>query len=260
MSGGVTVVKVGGNDVEDAAWVGRLARAVAAHPGPVLLVHGGGREVSAMQRLLGAEPEWRDGLRVTPDEALRPLTMVLSGLVNKRLVAALIDAGADALGVSGEDASLLRAIPAHGGATGRTGVVEQVRGWLLRDWMAKGMVPVLSPVARGPDGRALNVNADDAAAAVAAELRAGELLFVSDVPGVRADGAVLAEVGADEVEALVADGTASGGMTPKLRAAARAAGACGRVRIGGLEMLTEPGAGTRVRAAAGSRTGATTRD
>jgi len=101
-------------------------------------------------------------------------------------------------------------------------------------------------VSRGSDGGPLNVNADDAAAAVAAAMGATELLFVSDVPGVLDGGAVLPGLAVDEVEALIAAGTASGGMAPKLRAAARAAAAAGRVRIGGLEMLEDQGAGTRV--------------
>jgi acetylglutamate kinase len=250
VSAAVTVLKVGGNEVDDPAWVARFAKTVAAHGGPVVVVHGGGKEVTALQRLLGAEPEWRDGLRVTSPEAMRAVAMVLSGLVNKRLAAALVTAGADAVGISGEDGGLLRARIAAGGSMGRTGEIESVRAELLHAWLAQGLLPVVSPVSRGEDGGALNVNADDAAAAVAAALGAAELLFVSNVPGVLADGAVLEMVEAEQVEALIADGTAQGGMAPKLRAAARAAGAVGRVRIGGVEMLENPGAGTRVGAAA----------
>ncbi|HEU0053698.1 MAG TPA: hypothetical protein VFQ39_10990, partial [Longimicrobium sp.] len=154
----------------------------------------------------------------------------------------------DALGISGEDGGLLQAVPMRGGALGRAGEVESVRAALLRSLLAAGIVPVLSPVSRGPDGGAMNVNADDAAAAVAAALEADELLFVSNVPGVLAGGAVIGEVAAGEVEALIADGTASGGMAPKLRAAARAAWSVGRVRIGGVEMLDAGDAGTRVAA------------
>lgn len=245
---GPTVVKVGGNEVDDAAWVARLASAIASREGATVVVHGGGKEVSAVQRLLGAEPEWRDGLRVTTPEAMRAVSMVLSGVVNKRLVSALLTAGADAVGVSGEDGALLRAVPSNGGATGRTGEIAEVRAELLLEWVARGITPVLSPVSRGPDGAPLNVNADDAAAAVAAAVGAAELLFVSNVPGVLADGRVVGEIGAGEVEGMIADGTASGGMAPKLRAAARAAASAGRVRIGGLEMLADGGAGTRVSA------------
>ncbi|HEX2190367.1 MAG TPA: acetylglutamate kinase [Longimicrobiaceae bacterium] len=246
MSRGITVVKVGGNEVDDAAWVERFARTLARRGGSTVVVHGGGKEVSALQRALGAEPEWRDGLRVTTPESLRAVAMVLSGVVNKRLVAALLSAGVDAVGISGEDGGLLRAEVLRGGTLGRTGRVADVRTRLLVAWLELGLVPVVSPVSRGPDGGALNVNADAAAAAVAGAMRAAELLFVSDVPGVLDGGAALPRVGADEVEELVASGTASGGMAPKLRAAARAAAAAGRVRIGGLEMLEDHGAGTRV--------------
>lgn len=249
----VTVVKVGGNEVDDPCWVIRLSTAVAARGGYVVVVHGGGKEVSALQRILGAEPEWKDGLRVTGPEAMRAVQMVLSGTVNKRLVSALVSAGVEAVGISGEDGGLLRAKVSRGGAMGRTGEVEHVRVELLRAWLGQGLTPVVSPVSRGPDGGALNVNADDAAAALAGALDARELLFVSNVPGVMAGSATLAAVSTDEVERLIDDGTAQGGMAPKLRAAARAAGKVARVRIGGLEMLKDSGAGTRVGAAGPER-------
>src|SRR5690606_26950645 len=99
---GITVVKVGGNEVDDPAWTAKLAEAVVAAPAGVVIVHGGGKEVTEVQRVLGAEPEWREGLRVTTPEALRAVSMVLSGVVNKRLVANVIGAGAAAVGISGE--------------------------------------------------------------------------------------------------------------------------------------------------------------
>jgi acetylglutamate kinase len=244
----LTVIKVGGNEVDDAEWVARLSAAVRRRGG-VVVVHGGGKEVTDLQRTLGAEPEWRDGLRVTSPQAMRAVSMVLSGLVNKRLVSALIGAGVDALGVSGEDASLLRAIVAADGAMGRTGKIVEVRVELLRTLTRTGLTPVISPVSRGPDGGPLNVNADDAAAAVAAALGAEELLFVSNVPGVLVDGRTRGGVDGDEVEEMIGSGVASGGMAPKLRAAARAAHAVGSVRIGDLEMLRDADAGTRVRGA-----------
>ncbi|MDB4951553.1 MAG: argB [Gemmatimonadetes bacterium] len=247
-AGEVTVIKVGGNEVDDREWVARLAVAVRKR-GPAVIVHGGGKEVTELQRALGAEPEWRDGLRVTTPEAMRAVSMVLSGLVNKRLVSALVGAGVDALGVSGEDAGLLRAIVARDGALGRTGKIAEVRAELLRVWLRMGLTPVISPVSRGPDGEPLNVNADDAAAAVASALRAEELLFVSNVPGVLVDGRTRGGVDGDEVEEMVAAGVATGGMAPKLRAAARAAHGVGSVRIGDLQMLRDADAGTRVRGA-----------
>jgi acetylglutamate kinase len=244
------VVKVGGNEVDDGAWLQRLGYALKRGAGPVVVVHGGGKEVSELQRALGLEPEWRDGLRVTSPAALRAVSMVLSGVVNKRLVAALLGAGVDAVGVSGEDGALIRAAVALGGALGRVGEVESVRVELLMSLLARGIAPVVSPVSRGPDGGPLNVNADDAAAAVASAIGARELLFVSNVAGVLEQGVVMGRVdGCAAAEALITGGTAGGGMAPKLRAAIRAAEAgVERVRIGDLRMLEEATAGTRVRA------------
>jgi acetylglutamate kinase len=240
-------VKVGGNEVDAREWVARLAAAVAERKGGVVVVHGGGKEVTELQRALGAEPEWRDGLRVTTPEAIRAVAMVLSGVVNKRLVSALVSAGARAVGLSGEDDALISAVPARGGALGRTGEGVKVEPRLLLSLLEQGVVPVVSPVSRGPEGEALNVNADDAAAAVAAALGAERFLLVSNVPGVLRDGERIEEVGVGEVEGLIEGGVASGGMAPKLRAAARAAGAgVSEVRIGGLELLAGSASGTRI--------------
>lgn len=244
---GITVVKVGGNEVDDRAWTARLAEAVAGAAGRVVIVHGGGKEVTEVQRTLGAEPEWRDGLRVTTPEALRAVSMVLSGVVNKRLVAALIDAGAAAAGVSGEDGGILRAVPARGGQMGRTGEIVEVDTALIDVLLDGGFTPVISPVSRGEDGGALNVNADDAAAAVAGAVRADRFLLVSNVPGVLREGTPLASVDGEELEELIAAGVASGGMIPKLRAGMRASAAgVGDVRIGDLSLLSDPAAGTRL--------------
>jgi acetylglutamate kinase len=120
---------------------------------------------------------------------------------------------------------------------------------LLWSLLAQGITPVVSPVSRGTDGGPLNVNADDAAAAIAASLGATELLLVSNVAGVQVGGVTLSELEAEEIEPLIATGVASGGMAPKLRAAASAIRAgVGCVRIGGIEMLVERFAGTRIRA------------
>jgi acetylglutamate kinase len=244
---GPLVVKVGGNEVEDTAWVASLSATLAGRPEPLVVVHGGGREVSSLQRTLGIEPEWSGGLRVTSGASLRAVAMVLSGAVNKRLVAALISAGRDALGLSGEDGALLRSEPLYGGALGRTGGAPLVRRELLDMLLERGLTPVVSPVSRGPDGGAVNVNADDAAAALAGALYARELLFVSDVAGVMRDGVVLRRLDPTSVARLLEDGDASGGMAPKLIAAVRAADqGVERVRIGGPEMLRDPGAGTRI--------------
>lgn len=242
---GPTLIKVGGNEVDDAAWTERLAAAVAASRGPTVIVHGGGKEVTEVQRLLGAEPEWRDGLRVTTPEALRAVQMVLSGVVNKRLVSALVTAGALAVGISGEDGGLLQAVPAQGGKLGRTGEIAEVRPEVLEKLLEMNIIPVVSPVSRGPDGGALNVNADDAAAALASALGCSRFLMVSNVPGVLTGDQVVGDLTADGLEALIADGTVSGGMIPKVRAAMRAAtGGVSEVRIGDLGMFVDEGTGT----------------
>lgn len=243
----ITVVKVGGNEIDDTTWTARLAEAVAAFGGPIVLVHGGGKEVSELQRVLGAEPEWREGLRVTTPEAMRAVSMVLSGVVNKRLTSTLITAGVRAVGISGEDAGTLQAVPARGGQMGRTGEIADVDVRLLHALLAEGYTPVVSPVSRGPEGSALNVNADDSAAAVAAALEAQTFLLVSNVPGVLQDGAPLEEVDSEVLETLISDGVATGGMVPKLRAGLRAsAGGVVNVRIGDLSMLTDDRSGTRL--------------
>lgn len=241
------IVKVGGNRADDTGWIREVAAGIAASAVPTVLVHGGGKDVTELQRALGLEPEWHEGLRVTTPRVLEVVRMVLSGGVNKRWVAALLDAGADAVGISGEDGGLLRGTVSHGGALGRTGELVSVRTELLQAWLAQGITPVVSPVTRGPDGDGLNTNADDAAAGVAAWMGAAELLFVSDVPGVKAGGAWVGALNADAADALLESGEAAGGMRPKLRAAmwARAAGV-GRVRIGAADMLNDEGAGTRI--------------
>jgi acetylglutamate kinase len=241
------IVKIGGNRADDGGWIRDVAAGIAASAVPTVLVHGGGKDVTELQRALGIEPEWREGLRVTTPRVMEIVRMVLSGGVNKRWVAALIDAGADAVGISGEDGGLLRGVPLQGGALGRAGEVTEVRTALLDALLAQGLTPVVSPVTRGPDGDGLNVNADDAATAVSMAMGAAELLFVSDVPGVKAGGAWVDELDAQHVATLLESGEAAGGMRPKLRAAMRArAAGVGGVRIGALEMLTDSGAGTRI--------------
>ena len=248
MPRGVTVVKVGGNEVEDGAWVAALAAGLRTH-GPLVVVHGGGREVSALQRHFGAEPEWRDGLRVSSTETVALASMVLSGVVNKRLVGALLSAGIDAVGLSGEDGGLLLAEPAQNGALGRTGTVVAVRASLVESLLGLGLAPVLSPISRGVDGLPLNVNADDAACAIAVALGAERLLFVSNVAGVALAGGTVSDLAIDEIDGAVQSGHVTGGMVPKLKAAARAAGAgVADVRIGALDLL-DGAAGTRIGAA-----------
>lgn len=244
----VRVVKIGGAALTDAGWLASFAQAIAAAGEPLVIVHGGGPEISRLSERLGVGVEWVNGRRVTPDAALDVASMVLNGRVNKRLVAALLNAGADAVGLSGEDGGLVRAHLAAGGGLGRVGHVAAVRTELLTMLLRHGMIPVVAPVSRGPDGGALNVNADEVAAAVAVAVNARELLFVTDVDGVRDEsGVTLSALATPEGEMLLDRGIAAGGMAVKLRAALDAlTSGVAQVRIGSVAALRHPGAGTLV--------------
>ena len=247
---GVRVVKVGGNELDRQAWVAECARALVA-AAPVVIVHGGGQAVSAWSRRLSLPVEKRAGLRVTTPEIAEVVEMVLGGPVNRLLVSALRAAGLDAIGLSGVDGGLLSARPAAG-ELGHVGEIAAVRASLLESLLLAGLTPVVAPVAPGVDdgGVPFNVNADHAAAAVAAALQADELLFVSDIPGVEIDGVAQPTLAASEVETMIELGIATAGMAAKLRAAAQALGAGVRaVRIGDLDMFESATAGTRLLAA-----------
>ncbi|GAB4188634.1 MAG: acetylglutamate kinase [Roseiflexaceae bacterium] len=220
------VLKVGGNELDDPDFVEQLAREVAAlRPAPVL-IHGGGKEIGIVQRALGGEPRFVAGLRVTDEAALQAAEMVLCGAVSTRLVAALLAAGADAQGLSGVDRGLIRAErQTHPeGDLGRVGRPVAVRAEVLHGLLDQGAVPVVAPVSLGPDG-VYNVNADEAAGAVAAALGDAEVVFVTNVPGVLVAGQLAPELRASEIATLIDDGTISGGMIPKVRAALAALGA-----------------------------------
>lgn len=241
----VRVVKLGGNELDRPGWLADAAAALAA-AGPVVVVHGGGAAVTALSERLGLPVEKRDGLRVTTPAVADVVEMVLSGPINRRVVTALRAAGVDAVGLSGADGGLLAAIQAPGGL-GQVGRVTNVRAGLLHSLLLAGLTPVVAPVVPASDGSVWNVNADDAAAAVAGALRAAELLQVSDVPGVLVDGVVSPALSEGEIEGLIARGVVSGGMAAKLRAAATALALGARaVRVGGLAMLQDAAAGTRI--------------
>ncbi|OLB51588.1 MAG: acetylglutamate kinase [Gemmatimonadetes bacterium 13_2_20CM_2_65_7] len=245
----VRVVKIGGNQLDRPVWVAECARALKG-AGPVVVVHGGGQAVSAWSRRLGLPVEKREGLRVTTPEIAEIVEMVLGGPMNRLLVSALRDAGLDAIGLSGVDGGLLTAQPVQKGSElGEVGTIENVRASLLQSLLLAGLTPVIAPVAPSLSApvRPLNVNSDQAAAAIAAALGAQELLFVSDVPGVTVDSVTQPTLSATEVEPLIELGVASGGMAAKLRAAAQALSAGVRaVRIGDLDMFEHATAGTRL--------------
>ncbi|MBX3134361.1 MAG: acetylglutamate kinase [Gemmatimonadaceae bacterium] len=243
------VVKFGGRAQGDSALPTLLAAAAQAPGARVVVVHGGGDDVSAMQRRLGLEPQFVGGRRVTSEADLEVVRMLLSGTVNKRLVAQLVTAGVRAVGLSGEDAGLLsaRVTDPTFGRVGRD-VLADVR--VLADLLAAGWLPVISPLARdrdSADGAGLNVNGDDAATAVAVALQAQELCFIADVEGVLNGGQRIPQLDPAAIQALAARGVVQGGMLAKLEAAVAALEAgVGAIRIGTLACLGDPQAGTTI--------------
>ncbi len=213
----VVVVKLGGTTLAEQTQV--LAEvAQVARRRPVVLVHGGGKRMTEWLERLGVETRFEGGLRVTDPAALEVAAAVLRGVVNSELVAALHDAGCDAVGLSGVDGGLLvgRRLP----DVGLVATVVSVRRDLIDSLLVAGQVPVVAPLARDEDGVVCNVNADDAAAGLAAGLGARQLVLMTDVDGVRdASGAKLDSITPAEATAMIADGTIRGGMVPKVRAA-----------------------------------------
>ena len=241
------VVKLGGRVQTDAALPGILAAAWLASPA-LVIVHGGGHEVSALQEAFGRVAQFVDGKRVTARDDLDLLRMALSGSANKRLVAALVGAGLPAVGISGEDAGLLRAVADQRETMGEVGTPADVNPLLLHHLLNGGFCPVVSPLGRDRDSTGagvLNVNGDDAAAAIAVALRATELLLVSDVEGVLIDGVAVAQLDAAAARDAIQRGVARGGMAAKLDAALGAlARGVARVRIGAVRALCDDTRGT----------------
>ncbi|MEP7082186.1 MAG: acetylglutamate kinase [Chloroflexota bacterium] len=226
MSGGPVTIKIGGVAGQHAESVRLLAAAV---PRETVVIHGGGNEVERWSRRLGLEPRTHDGLRVTDPETLEIVIAVLGGLVNTQLVAALSAAGRSAVGLTGADAGLLR-LRRRDPQLGEVGEVVGADPSILDTLVAGGLLPVVASVGMDEEGSLLNVNADEAAGAIAAA-RGGLLLLCTDVAGVQLDGRVLERLGVAEAERMLDDGSASAGMRPKLRAALVAARAGCEVRI-----------------------------
>lgn len=244
------VIKIGGRPQSDPSLPAALATA-SRMPGGVVIVHGGGDEVSLLQSTLGGSTKFVNGRRVTMEKDIDIVRMALSGSANKRLVAALVDAGIQAVGLSGEDASLIAATPMDPEQLGFVGAPTSVNTTFLAHLLSAGYLPVVSPVSRdatGTMGSALNVNGDDAAAAIAIALRASELLLVADVEGVMSDGMVVGSMTPDDAQRLIANGTAAGGMAAKLQAGMAAiAGGVGRVRISDIRAIEDLSRGTTLR-------------
>jgi acetylglutamate kinase len=222
------VIKVGGNELDDPAFLAGLAQAVKqiqTQTGEAtVIVHGGGKAITDVQGRLGIIPQKVDGLRVTDTESLMVAEMVLSGQSNKLIVRALLAAGVTAVGLSGVDGGILRCQKKqHPTADlGFVGEIVTVQVDLIQQLAERGFTAVISPISLGIDGRPYNVNADEAAAAVAKAVQASVLNFVSNVPGVWQNGAIVPYLTLPQTEELIRAGVITDGMIPKVRAACTA--------------------------------------
>lgn len=259
-TGSVVVVKFGGNAMGDAAEMADFARdivllrQVGVNP---VVVHGGGPMINDMLRKLGIESRFVRGKRVTDQATVEVVEMVLTGLVNKRIVQAINDQGGRAVGLSGKDDDLM-VCEADDPELGFVGRPVEMNVQVLRDLFSAGIIPVVAPVATGmAENETFNVNGDTAAGALAGALKADRLLLLTDVAGLKgADGAVMSEATPEEIRALTASGVIMGGMIPKTETALQAIdeGVRAVVIMDGrhphaciVELFTEEGAGTIIR-------------
>ena len=225
----VVVVKYGGNAMVDPALAVAFAqdivlmRAVGMRP---VVVHGGGPQIGELMDRLGKKPEFRDGLRVTDAETLDIARMVLVGKVNRDIVSAINVNGPFAVGLSGEDAGLILA-SARNPDLGFVGDVEAVNPGIIHRLLAENLVPVVSTIGADVAGQAYNINADTVAGAIAVALEAEKLVYLTDVEGLYADfadpGSLIRRIEPSALQAMLDDGTLTGGMIPKVAACVHAA-------------------------------------
>lgn len=258
--GATVVIKLGGHAMGSDAAMDAFARDVVLMQqvgvNPVI-VHGGGPMINAMLDKLAITSEFVDGKRVTDTATVEVVEMVLSGVVNKRIVQAINNQGGRAVGLSGKDANLITCDIANP-ALGLVGQPRDIDTTILTHLATGGMIPVIAPLGAGDQGETLNVNGDTAAGAIAAALRADRLLLLTDVSGVKdAGGDVVTELTPDQISTLTNDGVIAGGMIPKTQTAldAISGGVRAVVILDGrapnaclLELYTDHGAGSLIRA------------
>lgn len=270
-AGATFVIKYGGHAMGDPAAARDFAddvvlmKAVGINP---VVVHGGGPQIGAMLKKLGVETSFVDGLRVTDAETASVAEMVLSGAINKELVAWIAAAGGKAVGISGKDGGLVTAEKVERTTRdpesniervvdlGFVGEPKAIDRSILDTISAAGMIPVVAPIGVGADGHTYNINADTMAGAIAAALSADRLFLLTDVAGVLdKQGALLTDLDPAKIMALRADGTVTGGMIPKLETCVTAVegGVDAAVILDGrvphamlVEIFTRSGAGTLV--------------
>jgi acetylglutamate kinase len=263
-AGRTVVVKYGGNALAGSSDSDALAQfaqdivlmhAVGMRP---VVVHGGGPQISELMARLGKVPEFRDGLRVTDAETVDIARMVLRGQVNPQIVSAINVHGPLAVGVSGEDAGLLRAT-ARRPELGFVGDVTAVNPAILLRLLAQDLIPVIATIGSDTAGQAYNINADTVAGVLAAALGAEKLVYLTDIEGLRRDvndpTSLIRQTTAAELDALMADGSLTGGMIPKIESCVQAVrGGVGRAHILDgriphvllLELFTDEGIGTMI--------------
>ena len=236
--GKVVLIKYGGAAMEDPATRQQVcAEVTSLHTQgvKVVVVHGGGKEISRMMERVGLQPHFIDGLRVTDPGAMEITEMVLSGAINSDLSSRITRSGAPSVGLSGRDAKLIQAIPLrgkNGEDMGQTGEVAKINPSSILALLSQNLIPVISPVGEDDEGKPLNLNADYAAGALAGALNAEACIFLTDVAGVKKDGTVIPRLSKEEIKTLISTGTISGGMIPKVECATRAIDAgCARSLI-----------------------------
>ena len=260
-AGSVIVVKFGGNAMVDDQLAAQFAEdVVLMHSVGIrpVVVHGGGPQIGALMDRLGIQSEFRDGLRVTDAETLDVARMVLVGKVNRDIVSSINRHGSLAVGLSGEDAGLIRAA-ARNPELGFVGDVESVNPAIIERLLAEDLIPVVSTIGADLTGQAYNINADTVAAAVAGALGAERILYLTDVEGLLADvddpSSRISRIDLSGLAALIDNGAISGGMIPKVQACVDAveAGVGSAHMVDGriphvllLELFTDVGIGTMV--------------
>lgn len=258
MRGKTVVVKYGGSAMEDPKLMVQVLgdiELLKLMGMRVVLVHGGGKAISAMLTRLNMPVQFKNGLRVTDDDTMEAVQEVLIGKVNQQLVWALNEYGHNAVGVSGADGKTLKAVPVSP-ELGRVGHIREVSPELIETILDDDYIPVIASVACGPDGF-FNVNADEAASAVAEALHADKLIYLTDVDGLFADvndkGSLIRSLTKAETKSILASGELAGGMVPKVRSIVEAMdrGVSEVVILNGksphsllLEIFTDAGVGT----------------
>lgn len=186
-----------------------------------IIVHGGGKKINTMLDKLEVESEFVDGLRVTDEQVMEVVEMVLSGNINKEITTLLNHHGGKAIGITGKDANFIKAKPANDGKYGLVGKITQVNKKVIKNLIKEGFIPVVAPIAAGDDANhpGYNINADLCASKLAASIKAHKIIFLTDTKGILdKEGNLIATLDKDKVNLLKEDGTITGGMLPKVDA------------------------------------------